>query len=381
MPSSLSNDGRIRTEYLRAQREYTAYDRTLNALAAFSFVLQRVTEIAEETTIIDFRPKLVPVDLDCDSYTPDGHFVQRGAVDFVLELKASWNEQDIAQVIKYAKSQQYYLPNQGTKGFDRKRCLLLGYQNLPGEPNMDKLFDAWKSHSLVFPLVVFRYSLEQAPDGDRMFFMRSAYPQNGSCPQSALGRAINSVRGFPVSVNSYKSHRPKFHKASDGVIPSYAAVLWWSHYARYYLSEEQKIEMAEKGRLRSPLVIPLHRVPEVPIPAGVEVPLGSKDVRHALEFLTKAKLVSQKKRARAFEIELKEDRYIRVPQNSPVSSSASDADIATKILVRWATQKVKSDDERRNRKRTTKVKVMIKGRRRRDTGSGWLFSKSSLTSP
>jgi len=312
MADSPSVEGRIRAEFETALKEYTAYDRTLDALAAFSFIVENIEEISAETELVDFRPKLEPIDLDLDPYTPDGLIIQRTPADHVLELKTSWNDKDVAQVIKYGKSQRIISIDGTRRPFSNVRSVLLGYQNVPGEGNLAKLFNAWDVQRFGFPLVIFRYSLEQGPEGDRMFFIRVPYSRNGLCPASNLGKAVNSVRGFLVSVSSYKVNRPKFHKASDQVISSYAAVLWWTTYARYYLTEEQKIEMAEHGRLSSPLIIPLERIENVPTPAGVEVPLDPKDVRRALAFLRQARLVVLKKRARVYEVELKEDRHISV---------------------------------------------------------------------
>jgi hypothetical protein len=125
------------------------------------------------------------------------------------------------------------------------------------------------------------------------------------------------------------------------VIASYAAVIWWTKYARHYLSEEQRSEMADRGRLSSPLILKPEQINAIPALSEVEVPLGPKDVQRALEFLAQAKLVSFQQRAGAFEVELKEDRYIRAPSDGPVPRSTSPVDISTKILARWATHKVK----------------------------------------
>ena len=329
-----STEDRIREEYSKLLREYAALDRTLDALAALNFTLCDIREISRETDLIDFRPRLETVDLDAEPYTPDGLVIQK-QTDFVLELKTSWNEKDVKQIIKYAGSPAYFLQG-GTKRqqFKPSKCVLLGYQNPPGKENLDKLFDSWQQNSLKFPLVVFRYSLEQGPDGDRLYFARVPYDRNGLCPTSRLGETINSPRGFSVKADNYKLHRPKFHKTNDQVIASYAAVLWWTKYARHYLSEDQKSEMAERGHLTTPLVIELNKIDEVPTLPDTEVPLGAKDVRRALEFLQDAKLVVLKKRKRVFEVILKEDRYVRLPQNIPVPRAG--LDIAAKILGRWA---------------------------------------------
>lgn len=361
----VSTEDRIRDEFSRVLKEYAALDRTLDALAALNFALCDIREINRETELIDFRPRLEPVDLDAEPYTPDGLVVQR-QTDFVLELKTSWNEQDVKQTIKYAKSSGFFRRDGTKQQFKPAKCVLLGYQNPPGKENLDKLFDSWQQNSLRFPLVVFRYSLEQGPEGDRLYFARVAYDRNGLCPTSKLGEAINSTRGFSVKADNYKLHRPKFHKTNDQVIASYAAVLWWTKYARHYLSEEQRSEMAERGHLTSPLVIQLNKVDEVPNLADTEVPLGPKDVRRALEFLQEARLVALKKRTGTFEVILKEDRFIRLPQSIPVPRTG--LDIATKILGRWATNTVKKPPKkpRRSRKRTRRHKG-------RDEGSGWLF--------
>jgi len=202
--------------------------------------------------------------------------------------------------------------------------VLLGYQNPPGNENLERLFNAWKANAIALPLVLFRYSLEQGSEGDRMYFARIAYDQNGLCPATKFGQAFNSTRGFPLKASNYKLYRPRFHKANDQAIPSYAAVLWWTKYARYYLSAEQKSEMAEHGHLSTPFTIPLNRIDEVPALSDVEVPLAATDVRHALEFLEEAGLVKFKKQARAFEVLLKEDRYIRLPQSVTAPRSGLD---------------------------------------------------------
>lgn len=362
---------RIRKEFTLVLKEYAAFDRTLDALAAISFVTQSVKEIAEETEFVDFRPKLEPVGLDAEPYTPDGLIIQKKNSDLIVELKTSWNNKDIPQVTKYAQSSAYRMRNGTKRQFKSDKCILLGYQNPPGDAHLDELFDTWDKNKFGFPLVVFRYSLEQAPEGDRIYFARVAYGRNGLCPASNLAKAINSSRGFPVSTNIYRPHRTKFHKTNDQTIASYAAVLWWTKYVSHYLSEEQRSEMAERGRLTSPLTIKVDQIDRVPTPSDVEVPLGPNDVRRALEFLTQARLVSFKKRQGVFEIELKEDRFIRIPTGSPIPQTGAQQDISTKILARWATHKVKKPIDLSQKKKM--------GRRRRHKtgttshGSGWLF--------
>jgi hypothetical protein len=340
MTDLTSVEDRIRKEFSTAQKEYAAFDRTLDALSALNLVLRGVKEIAHETEVVDFRAKIQPVEPDTDPYTPDGVILGRPC-DFVLELKTSWNDRDIRQIIKYGKSPALILGDGKTRSFQDRRCQLLGYQNTPGEAHLNSLFEGWKSSGISFPLVLFRYSLEQAPDGDRMYFARVAYSQNGQCPPSSFGQALNSPRGISVSTDRYKVYRPRFHRANDQVIASYAAVLWWTKYVMHYLSADQRSEMAENGRLSAPLVLRTEQIAEIPKLPEVDVPLGPNDVRHALEFLAQAKLVNLKKRSGAFEVELKEDRYIRIPHGGPVSGSGSHLDISTKILARWATHRVR----------------------------------------
>ncbi len=217
-------EGRIHEQFSTAFKEYAAFDRTLDALSSLSFILGEIAEIARETELVDFRPKIASVDADSDPYTPDGLVVSKHC-DFVLELKTSWNEKDVYQVVKYGRSTGYIKRDGKQRPFQANRCVLLGYQNPPGQTNLDALFDTWASQAFSFPLVVFRYSLETAPGGDRMYFARVPYDRNGLCPSSGLGDALNSPRGFPVSTGSYKLHRSRFHKANDQVIASYAAVI------------------------------------------------------------------------------------------------------------------------------------------------------------
>ena len=368
--TSLSKTGaQVRDQFSAALKEYRAFDRTLDALSSLSFVLSEVREIAQETELIDFRPKILPADASSDVYTPDGLIVSKRC-DFVLELKTSWNEKDVLQVVKYGKSPSFVLQRDGKQqSFRTIRCVLLGYQNPPGQANLDSLFGAWQSSKLAFPLVVFRYSLESAPEGDRMYFVRVPYASNGLCPASALGNALNNPRGFPVSAERYKLHRSRFHKANDQVIASYAAVIWWTKYVKHYLSEEQRSEMADKGRLSSPLVLKWEEIGTIPALAEVEVPLGPGDVQRALEFLAQAKLVSFKRRVGAYEIELKEDRYIRVPPDGPVPRAAAQ-DISVKMLARWATNKVKAPISQARGKGRRSVR---RGRRPRDPRQSSLF--------
>jgi hypothetical protein len=362
-------EGRIREEFSTALKEYAAFDRTLDALSSLSFILGEIDDIALETELVNFRPKIAPAEVDSDPYTPDGLIVSKHC-DFILELKTSWDERNVHQAVKYGKSAGYILPDGKQRPFQTNRCVLVGYQNPPGQPNLDALFDAWNSHGFPFPLVIFRYSLETAPGGDRMYFARVPYGRNGLCPSSGLGSALNNPRGFPVSTESYKLHRSRFHKANDQVIASYAAVIWWTKYVKHYLSEEQRSEMADRGRLSSPLVIKSEQIGAIPALAGVEVPLGPKDVQRALEFLAQAKLVSFKRRVGAFEVELKEDRYIRVPRDGPVPRAASHVDISTKILARWATHKVKTPISLAP---TKAAKVMGRRKGKGDPRQGKLF--------
>jgi hypothetical protein len=367
--TTLSKDeGQIREQFSAVLKEYGAFDRTLSALASLSFILSEIKEIARETEVVDFRPRILPIDADSDLYTPDGLIVGKRC-DFVLELKTSWNEKDVPQVVKYGRSAGFILPGGKQQIFRPDKCVLLGYQNPPGEANLDSLFVAWDAHKIHLPLVVFRYSLESAPEGDRMYFARVAYGGNGLCPPSKLGEALNNPRGFPVSAERYKLHRSRFHKANDQVVPSYAAIVWWTTYVKHYLSEEQRSEMADRGRLSSPLVLKWEEINTIPALAHVEVPLGPKDVQRALEFLAQAKLVSFKRRIGAYKIELKEDRHIRVPRDGPIARSDAQ-DISVKILARWARNKVKAPVDR-GRAKGSKV-----GRRRgpiRDPRQSSLF--------
>jgi hypothetical protein len=362
----VSIEDRIREEFLETWKEYAASDRTLDALAALLYALKNVREINQETELLDFTPRLEVVDLDAGSYTPDGLILQKPA-DFVLELKTSWNHKDVRQTIKYGKSSAYFLSGGSKKQkFKYEKCVLLGYQNPPGKENLDKLFEEWKANSFPFPLVVFRYSLEQGPEGDRMFFSRVPYDRNGLCPNTKLGQAFNSTRGYSVKADNYRLYRPKFHKTNDQVTASYAAVLWWTKYANHYLSDEQKTEMAVHGRLSSPFVIPLNKIDQVPTLPDVEVPLGPNDVRRALQFLQEAGMVKFKKQSREFEILLKEDRYIRLPQSVPTSRS----DIAAKILGKWAANKI-----RKPSKTPKQPKRRTRGHRGRSRDQRSLFSQ------
>jgi hypothetical protein len=359
MTSLSKAEDQIREHFSVVLKEYGAFDRTLSALSSLSFILSEIREIAHETEMVDFRPKILSIDADSDLYTPDGLIVSKRC-DFVLELKTSWDEKDVPQILKYGQSPGFILPDGKNQAFRPNKCVLLGYQNPPGLANLDSLFNAWESHKFPFPLVVFRYSLESAPEGDRMYFARVAYARNGLCPASKLGEALNNPRGFPVSADRYKLHRSRFHKANDQVIASYAAVIWWTKYVKHYLSEEQRSEMADRGRLSSPLVLKWEEINTIPELADVKVPLGPKDVQRALEFLAQAKLVSFKRRLGAYKIELKEDRYIRVPRDGPITR-ADAQDIAIKILARWARNKVKAPVDR------SRAKSGKAGRRRTPT--------------
>lgn len=357
-----SKKDRTLEEFSKVLKEYAAFDRTLDALSALTYALNNIREIKAETDLIDFTPRLEPVDLDAVRYTPDGLVIQKYC-DFVLELKTSWNESDVKQIIKYARSGAYFLKDDSRKPFKTDKCALLGYQNPPGEANLAKLFDAWQALKTPFSLVIFRYSLEQGAEGERMYFVRVPYTRNCLCPTtSRFGEAINSPRGFPVKAANYKLHRPRFHKANDQVIASYAAVLWWTRYAEHYLSEEQKSEMAERGRLTSPLTILWNKIDEVPKMAGTDVQLGPSDVRHALEFLQEAKLVKLKKKAKEFDIILKEDRFIRLPQGIPVPDAG--LDISVKILGRWASNRVKKPVRKAKLPKRARPRRRSKGGRR-----------------
>jgi hypothetical protein len=362
MAETESAEGRINKLFQEKYKEYAAHDRTLDALAALAFVLKHVNEISEETVEYDFKPTIVPHLPDAEPYTPDGIIWQKPSISFLLELKSSWNNSDVDQITKYGKSEGYLLANQNVKKFERSHCVLLGYQNLPGEPSLDRLFGEWQTQGIPHPLVVFRYSLEVAPEGTRMFFMRVAHDRNGRCPASGFGRAMNSVRGFPVKADNFKFVRDRFHKANDQVVDSYAAVIWWTVYAKLYLSEDQRAEMAANGRLSSSLIIPAHSLDQVPVPADVEVPLTAKDVRRAFEFLKQAGLVALKKRAGNYEVKLKDDRYVRFPHGSLPPGMSGQQEIATKIITRWATNKIKHPVPEGRKK-----KLKIRGKRHRDT--------------
>lgn len=363
-----SAEGRIHKLFEEKRKEYAAQDRTLDALAALHFVLNNVKEISEETISYDFRPMIAPYGPDADPYTPDGVIWQRPSYSFLLELKTSWNDADVGQIIKYGKSEGCLLADRTVKRFGSGHCVLLGYQNTPGETNLEKFFGGWERNKIPFPLVVFRYSLEAAPEGDRVFFTRVAYDHNGRCPPTAFGKAVNSVRGFPVRADNFKSVRDRFHKANDQIVDTYAAVMWWTLYARHYLSEDQRAEMAANGRVSSPLVIPANRLDEVPVPSDVEAPLTASDVRRALEFLRQARLVDLKRRAGAYEVKLRVDRFVRFPHGTTATGMSGHQEIAAKILSRWATNKIKHPLSEGRKKKVPRTR----GSRRSAEATGYL---------
>jgi hypothetical protein len=369
MAATESTEERIRKLFQEKYKEYAAHSRTLDALAALSFILKQVKEIADETTAYDFRPTIAPHAPDIKPYTPDGLVWQKPAYSFLVELKSSWNKDNVGQVIKYGKSEGYLRPDRSLKKFAREHCILLGYQNPPGEPNLDRLFGEWEREKLAFPLVVFRYALEVAPEGHRIFFSRIPYQRNGQCPLSSLGRAMNSVRGYPVRAENFKSVRDRFHKANDQVIDSYAAVIWWTKYAIHYLTEDQRAEMAAGGRLSSPLILPGGRLEQVPAPADVEVPLTADDVRRALEFLRQAGLVAYRKVAGAYEVKLKVDRYIRFPHGAAPAGILAQEQFTAKVLTRWAANKIKHPVLEARKKKSPR----IRSRTHRDKATGYLF--------
>lgn len=357
MAETESAEDRIHKLFQEKHKEYAAQDRTLDALAALAFVLKYVKEISEETVAYDFKPMVSLHGSDVDPYTPDGVIWQRPSFSFLLELKSSWNNADVDQITKYGKSEGCLLADRSVKKFERAHCVLLGYQNLPGEANLDKLFGEWEREKIPFPLVVFRYSLEVAPEGTRMFFTRVADDRNGRCPPSSFGRAMNSVRGYPVKADNFKFVRDRFHKANDQIVDSYAAVIWWTVYAKHYLSEDQRAEMAANGRVSSSLIIPAHGLDQVPALPDIEVPLTAKDVKRALEFLRQAGLVAFKKRAGNYEVKLKDDRYVRFPHGTAPAGISGQQEIAAKIITRWATNKIKHPLPEGRKKKAPKIRA------------------------
>src|SRR5208282_799614 len=344
MALSQSIEDRIQERFDEKYKEYAAHDRTLSALAAFRFVLEFIPEIKHETVLWSFRPRVCSRGSESNPHTPDGLIVQRPSQGMLLELKTSWNKDDITQVTNYGKAEGYLEADGTLTPFSKNECVLLGYQNVPGDTYLKSLFDEWEKKKPPASLVVFRYSLESAPTGDRMFFSRVPYARNGACPHSHFGRAINSARGFHVSAASFSRVKTKFHKTNDQAIDSYAAVLWWTAYAKHYLSEEQQAEMATGGRLQTPLEIPLNQIDKVPVLPDVEVPLTASDVRKALEFLRQAGLVTLKARERVYEVKLRQN--VRLPLGA-ASIGAPQEDTAVKIIKRWATYSVKKPLTRR----------------------------------
>ena len=215
MALSQSVEDRIQERFDEKYKEYAAHDRTLSALAAFRFVLEFIPEIKQETVFWSFRPRVCSRGSESNPHTPDGLIVQRPSQGILLELKTSWNKDDITQVTNYGKAEGYLQADGNLTRFSKNECILLGYQNVPGDPCLESQFDEWEKQKPPASLVVFRYSLESAPTGDRMFFSRVPYARNGACPRSYFGRAINSARGFPVSAASFSRVKSKFHKTND----------------------------------------------------------------------------------------------------------------------------------------------------------------------
>jgi len=250
MALSAGIEDRIQKLFDEKYKEYAAHDRALSALAAFRFVLEFIPEINQETVFRSFRPRVCSRGSESNPRTPDGLIVQRPSHSSVLELKTSWNKGDVTQVTNYGKAEGYLQDDGTLTRFSENHCILLGYQNVPGDLNLEALFDEWEKQKPPASLVAFRHSFESAPTGDRMFFSRIPFGRNGACPRSNFGTWINSARGFSVSAASFSRGGSEFHKSNDQVIDSYAAVIWWTAYAKHYLSEEQLADWAWKNRSR-----------------------------------------------------------------------------------------------------------------------------------
>jgi hypothetical protein len=365
MASKEDVDEKIRDLYNTTRKEYEAFDRTLSALASIKFLCTAVTQIANETISIDFRAKLQPASTAAAPYTPDAVITQTNEHTRLIELKTSWSKSDIEQIEKYAKSEGRLTDKGGVEHFGKHHCILLGYQNTPGDKDLDNLFSRYRKTETPIPLVVFRYSLEIGPEGNRLFFVRVPDPRNGLCPQNSLGKAFNSTRGFSVSAENFRFVRAGFHKANDRVIESYAGIFWWTIYANGYLTDEQRAQMAERGRLETPLILPRESLDKnIPVPPNVEVPFTAKDIKLGLEFLRQARLVTLKRKKGHYEVVLKTDKRIRLPKTAP-SLGGMEQDVATKIITLYATYKIlKPIKEPTHRQGLS--------RKRRDRGSGYL---------
>jgi len=367
MAGNKETDEQIREVFNEKFKEYQAFDRTLDALASLRAICKVVKEIAAETVTCDFRARLKPV-AGAEPYTPDAVIRQLREHSFVIELKTSWDHSNVEQIVKYAKSPGTLQSDGTLLSFPKNHCILVGYQNTPDDKHLDQLFNRLKEENIAIPIVVFRYALEVGTPGNRMFFSRVPHARNGFClSSSSLGKAFNSARGILISDDVFKFERAAFHRASDSAPPTYAGILWWIVYVRYYLNDDQKAEMAEKGRLSSPLMISVDSLDNVPIPDGVEVTLTPKDVRNGLEFLRQAGLAVLKKQRRIYEIDLK--TRILPPKVTSLPTDIIEQDITAKLIARWATRKVKSPISDRLGK-----KKVLRGRRsRRDYKSGYLF--------
>jgi hypothetical protein len=139
---------RIQDRFDEKYKEYVAHDQTLSALAAFRFVLESIPETKQETTLWSFRPRVCSRGSESNPHTPDGLIAQRPSQDFLLELKTSWNKGDITQVINYGKAEGYLQADGTLTRFSENNCILLGYQNVPGDPDLEFLFDEWEKQKL-----------------------------------------------------------------------------------------------------------------------------------------------------------------------------------------------------------------------------------------
>jgi len=358
---------RIREIAIRKFQEYSAYDKTLDALAALRVVLN-TPEIQAELLSYDFQPRMQKAgEMSSAHLTPDGLILLKAQHSFLLELKTSWNDTDTAQACKYATSSGWIKPDGTLVPFRSKPCVLLGYQKQVGQGHLDTLFNEFKTQASG-ALVVFHYALETGNE-HLMYFSRLGHPENGQCPESEFGKLFNFA-GFPVRASLFKFERSKFDKANDEMIDSYAAVIWWSKYAVHYLTDAQKTEMAEKGSLSEVLNIPADKISNVPKPEGTEFGLDGDDVRRALEFLRQAKLVN-KTRKGGYEIPLKTN--IRLPLDAPeVTGQQTFNEITYKLIMRWATYKILKPIK--DRKHSPKKR---RARSRRDTKTLSLFPNPS----
>ncbi len=344
MPPTGQQFNRIREIIAAEMRGYRTFDFMLDALASLKVLLSpqphgkiEIEETAKECEAFYGKPRLRhPDESNRSLLKPDCLTMMSGGIPIPIELKFSWDDRNLTQVANYARATVLLNKDGNDISIRQDRYVAVGYARPIRRQQVIAIERAIRDANPNALPIVFAYEHVSRPRSVMQF--RTLNQVNN--PHGLAFVKLFEEGYFPISVDSYKFERSGLHTTNDEVPACYAAILWLQSYAHELLSEEQKMELQQKGRLSTPLVFTDADLEGMPVPQEIETPLEPHHIRKALKYLRQAQLVEYRVRKQEYRVKLKPVATIRLPATLSETDLEQYDDLTAKTISRYAYYKV-----------------------------------------